>query len=58
MAYHEKVQNVNELFDTIVTTAECITNEMLASTWWGTEYCLDVCHATNSAHTETYWEHK
>jgi hypothetical protein len=34
------------------------TNEMLASTWWETEYCLDVCQTTSSAHIEIYSAHK
>jgi len=37
---------------TIVRAAECITNEMLASTCPETEYHLDVCRATNGAHIE------
>jgi hypothetical protein len=33
IVYCEKVQNVNELHDKIIRTAECITNDMLANTW-------------------------
>jgi hypothetical protein len=33
IVYCEEVQNVNELCDKIIRAAECITNEMLASTW-------------------------
>jgi hypothetical protein len=30
--YHEKVQNVNELCDRIIRTAECITSKMPVNT--------------------------
>jgi hypothetical protein len=46
LLYHERVKNVNELRDRIVTAAECVTNEMLPSTCPETEYRLDVCRAT------------
>jgi len=39
--YCEKVQNVNELHD--IRTVDCITSEMLASTWQETKYYLEVC---------------
>jgi len=58
IVYREKMQNVNELHYRIIRAAECVTNEMLTSTWQETEYDLDVCHATNSAHSELYWAHK
>jgi hypothetical protein len=51
-AYHKKLQNVNELHDRIIRAADCVTNEMLASTWQENEYNLDVCSATNGAHIE------
>jgi hypothetical protein len=64
-AYYKKVQNMNEVCDTIVRGAECITKEILANTWQETEYCLDVscvpsyvgpCHHSMAhplvAHTE------
>jgi hypothetical protein len=40
--YGEKVPNMNELRDRIVRAAECVTNEILASTWRETEYRLHV----------------
>jgi hypothetical protein len=46
------VGNVNELRDRIIRAAECFTNEMSAGTWLETEYCLDMCYATNGAHKE------
>jgi hypothetical protein len=52
IVYHKKVQNVNELRDRTVRAAECVTNEMLVSTWQETEHCLDVCRATDGAHIE------
>jgi hypothetical protein len=54
----EKLQNVIDFRDRIVTAAECVTNEMFVSTWRETEYRLDVCRATNYAHIEMYWAHK
>jgi uncharacterized protein (DUF169 family) len=48
----KKVHNVNEPCDRIITTAECITNEMLANSWQETNYHSDVCCATNYAHIE------
>jgi hypothetical protein len=53
----KKVQNVNELRGRIVTVAECVTNEMLAITWRETKCRVDMCRATNGAHTESYWAH-
>jgi len=50
VVYHEKVQNINEIRDRIVRSAECITNEVLASTWQEAECCLDVCSANGVAH--------
>jgi hypothetical protein len=41
---------VNELRDRTVRAAECVTNEMSASTWRETEYRLDVCRVTDGAH--------
>jgi len=58
IAYREKVKNVNVLRVTIVRAAECVTNEMLVSTCTDTEYRLDVCRATSSAHIEMYRTHK
>jgi hypothetical protein len=46
------VQNMNELRGRIVKAAECVTNEMLTSTWRQTGYRLDVCRAINGAHIE------
>jgi hypothetical protein len=43
---------VSELCDKIVRVAEYVTNEMLANTWHETEYCFDVCRATNGVHIE------
>jgi hypothetical protein len=43
---------VNELIDRIVRYANCITNEMLASTCSETEYRLDACYATNGVRIE------
>jgi len=37
---------------TNIGAAECVTNEILASTSWESEHHLDVCHATNGAYTE------
>jgi hypothetical protein len=48
----KKCKNVNELRDRIVIAAERVNNEMLANTWLGTEYRLDVCRSTNGAHIE------
>jgi hypothetical protein len=31
--YHEKVQNVNELHERIITAPENVTNENLANSW-------------------------
>jgi len=31
--YHEKMQNVNEIYNRLIKVVECITNEMLANTW-------------------------
>jgi hypothetical protein len=56
--YRESMQDVIELRHRIITVAECITNEMIASTWRETEYCLDVCSATNDDHTEICWAQK
>jgi hypothetical protein len=53
----EKVQNVYELRDTIVRTTDSVTNEMLVQTWTETQYHLDVCNATNGAHTDIYKAH-
>jgi hypothetical protein len=52
--YREKVQNLKELRDRTIRTAECVTNEMLANTSPETEYRLYVCCATNGAHIEIY----
>jgi hypothetical protein len=52
--YRENVQNMNELCDRIVRAAECVTNEVLVSTWRQTEYRLDVCRATSDANIELY----
>jgi len=49
----EKVQNGNELRGRIVRTAQCVTIKMLSNTWRETEYCTDMCHATNGAHIES-----
>jgi hypothetical protein len=43
------MQNVNEFHDRIIIVVDCVINEMLANTWQRTEYCPDVCHATNGA---------
>jgi hypothetical protein len=40
---------MNELLDRIVRAAECVTNEMLASSWQENLYCFDVCRATDGA---------
>jgi len=50
----EDVQNVNELCERIVRAAECVTSEMLVSTWRETEYRLDALCATNGVHVEIY----
>jgi len=42
----------------IITAAECLTNEMLVSTWRETEYRLDVYCATLGAHSDIYWIHE
>jgi len=34
-----------------VKAAECVTNEILVSNWRETEYRLNMCHASNGAHT-------
>jgi hypothetical protein len=52
IVYRKKMQNANESRDRIVTTAQCVTNEMLASTWRENKYCPDACRATNYAHIE------
>jgi len=52
--YREEGPNVNELRDRISRAAECVTNEMFASTWRETEYRLDVCRATNGGHIEIF----
>jgi hypothetical protein len=44
------VENVSHV--TIVTAAECVTNEMLLRTCPETEYRLDVCCAT----VVPYWD--
>jgi len=44
--------------DRIVRAAECVANEITASTWPETEYRLDMCRAINGAHTDIYWAHK
>jgi len=43
------MHHLNELHDRIVRAAEYVANEMLASTWRGTDYRFDVCRATNGA---------
>jgi hypothetical protein len=48
----EKEQNINMLRDRIFRAAECVSNEMLASTWLETEYHLHICRATNDGHVE------
>jgi len=50
-----KVANVFGLLDRIVRAVECVTNEMLASTWRETKCRFDVCLATDGAHIEIYW---
>lgn len=35
--YREREQNLNELGDRIVRAAQCVTSEILASTWPETE---------------------
>jgi len=40
--------------DRIVRAAECVANEITASTWPETEYRLDMCRAINGAHTDIY----
>jgi len=40
------------LRDRIFRAAECVSNEMLASTWLETEYHLHICRATNDGHVE------
>jgi hypothetical protein len=47
--YREKVENMNKMHERIVRVAECVTNEMAASTCPETEHRLDVCRATNGA---------
>jgi hypothetical protein len=49
------MQTVNKLSDRIIRAA---TNQMLANTWQETEYCLDMCCATNSPHVDIYLAHK
>jgi hypothetical protein len=56
--YRWRVHNMNELRDRTVRAAERISNEMFPSTWWETEYRLDVCRASNGAHTEIYRAHE
>jgi hypothetical protein len=48
------VPNVKDFHDRIIRAAECITNEMLTSTWQEIEHHLDVCRATVGAHIEIY----
>jgi hypothetical protein len=52
------VENVNELHDTNVRAAECVTNEILISTCRESEFRLDVCRASNGAHIQNYWAHR
>jgi hypothetical protein len=52
--YREEVQNMHELRDRIVRAAKCVTTEMPASTWRGTEYRLHDRYATIGAHIEIY----
>jgi len=46
------------LRDRIVTSAECVTIEVLASTCPETEYPLDVYCAISGGHIEICWAHK
>jgi hypothetical protein len=50
----KKWQNASELHHRIIRVADHVINEMLANIRQETEYCFDVCHATNGAHTEIY----
>jgi len=49
---------MNEFRNRIAKAAECITNEMFASTWRETEYRLDVRRVTNGAHAEICRAHQ
>jgi hypothetical protein len=57
-ACQENVESMNELCERIASPPVCVTNKMSANTCWETEYCFEVCSATNGAHTEIYWAYK
>ena len=44
---------VTDLRRRILAACATVTTEMLANTWLELQYCLDICHATRGAHTES-----
>jgi len=52
------MQNMKELCDRIIRAVVYVTSEMTTNTQQETEYCLDVCHATEGANTKIYWGYK
>jgi len=42
----------------MIESLELQTVLPVASTWWETEYCLDVCYTINAIYNEIYWVHK
>jgi hypothetical protein len=53
-AYEVKVNDLQHLKARIRDDAVTVTPNMLQTTWNEVEYRLDICRATNRAHTEIY----
>jgi hypothetical protein len=52
--YAEKARALKHLKDRICAAVETVTPEMLSRVWEEAQYRLDICAATNGAHTEIY----
>jgi hypothetical protein len=50
--YPETIHDIHPLRQTIYGAAATITLDTRNHTWDKNKYCLDVCKATNAAHTE------
>jgi hypothetical protein len=52
IVYSVHIHNIQHLKQRIREPAACVTPDVLGLVWQEMEYRLDVCRATNAAHTE------
>ena len=52
IAYAEKIRNIQQLQERIISAIETVTRNMIQKTWQEIEFRLDVSRATNGAHIE------